>query len=215
MCVSVCGKVSEEDEHWENIAFSVGYTNKACVLDRWSVYWKREDVLCVFVRLSHNEAAPRWRRLMFFPEGLLGKEQRRRHMTLFALDSLWAQRRNITSAGDDGNKDGLMMVTEVCVFASRLKHPSSFFLFLKSASEQKPTHFFHRVQSTSSPRCHSCRDVSAGYIATRRTVNVTRPKLAGQISSGNNHISLESHSVKGETIGKEKRNGAICHEKEL
>lgn len=64
---------------------------------------------------------------MFFPEGLMGKEQRCSRVTLFALDNLSAQRKNITSAGDDSNKDGLkhrQTATEVRVFALRLTNPS-------------------------------------------------------------------------------------------
>lgn len=85
---------------------------------------------------------------MFLPEGLLGKEQRCSRMTLFALDNLSAQRKNITSAGDDSNKDGLKhgrTVAEVRVFALCLTQP-------QSASEQNQTHFFHRAQSTSLPQ---------------------------------------------------------------
>lgn len=62
------------------------WQREKCILDR------RGSGVHVFVRGSHNEAAPRWRYLAFLPEGLLGKEQRRSRVTLFALDNLSAQR---------------------------------------------------------------------------------------------------------------------------
>ncbi len=108
-----------------------------------SVYWEREEGVCVFVRWSHNEAAPRWRRLTFIPEGLLGKEQRCSRVTLFALDNLSAQRKNITSTGDDSNKDGLKHRQTDGSGGSRVCSPSNTplpsTLPLKPASEQELT----------------------------------------------------------------------------
>lgn len=44
---------------------------------------------------------------MLFPQGLLGKEHHCSLVTLFALDNLSAHWKDITTAGDDSNKDGL------------------------------------------------------------------------------------------------------------
>lgn len=128
---------------------------------------------------------------MFLPEGLLGKEQRCSRVTLFALDNLSAQRKNITSTGDDSNKDGLKhrrTAAEVRVFALCLPTPP-------------PPFFKDRIRAilTFTIKCnqHLCLDAAAetfstGYIATRHTLNVTRTKLARQICGGNNDIVRKS-----------------------
>ena len=103
-------------------------------------------------------------------------------------------RNTFPPAGGDSNKDGLKhrrTVTEVCVCLPSVccAPPPPPSRFLKSASERNPTHFLHQVQSASlPPPCHCGRDVSTGYIATQHAARVTRPKLAGQICSGNNNI---------------------------
>lgn len=62
-----------------------------------------------------------------------------------------------------------------------------------------PPRFFYRVKLTFFFPPSSAFSTSTGSMATRHTVNVTRPKLVVHISSGNNDIQLECLSDKERT----------------
>lgn len=90
----VCVRQRESEETSAKVWLSVcaAQIKLVCLAEGKCILDRRGSGVHVFVRGSHNEAAPRWRYLAFLPEGLLGKEQRHSRVTLFALDNLSAQR---------------------------------------------------------------------------------------------------------------------------